>query len=44
MERNQAEYNIHDYVQNNKKAFEQQEFNNVAGVVMTQSANMNLDS
>lgn len=44
MERNQAEYNIHDYVQNNKKSFEQQEFNNVDGVVMTQIANMNLDS
>lgn len=38
-----ASYNLHDYVKNNNNSFDQQVFNDVDGVVLTQVSNMNFD-
>lgn len=43
-DRKQAEYNIHNYVSENKSSFNQSKFNEVDGLVMTQVSNMKLDS
>lgn len=41
--RKQADYSIHDYVSGNHNSFDQQAFNDIDGVILTQISNMNLE-
>lgn len=44
MGRTQASYNIHDYVKNSNASFDEQGFNEIDGLVLTQISNMDLGS
>lgn len=44
MGRTQANYNIHDYVKNSNSNFNEQGFNEIDGLVLTQISNMDLGS
>ena len=42
MSRKQAEYNIHNYVQDSTEGFDTKPFNEIDGLIMTQISNMDL--
>lgn len=42
MGRKQAEYNIHNYVQDSTEGFDTKPFNEIDGLIMTQISNMDL--
>ena len=43
-DREHAEYDIHSYVTDNNSTFDEEGFNDIDGLVMTQVANMDLGS